>query len=478
MPQGVLPYKYEEDKNDSAITALAGLPLYLDLAFALGLPRSIEDHLSLRPSQGWSDSQMVLSLMLLALAGGECVNDLKILEADKGFCRLLERIEPKGDSPRFRKEKSRTFPSPSSVFRYLASFHAEDVSLQGHASIPHSSALGGFARINRDLTSAFQRRRPSSTATLDMDATLVETTKREALFSYEGYKAYQPLQVFWAEQELLVHTEFRDGNVPANYDLLRVLKETLNGLPQGVKKVRFRSDGAGYAHDLLAYCDKGHTRFGRIEFAISCPVTEAFKKEVRILPGEEWKKLDSRREWAEVGFVPYECAYSRKSQTYRYLVIREPVKQPVLPGMELPFATLDHEGTQYKLRGLVSNMGWAGERLIAFSYERCGKSEEAHAILKEDLAGGKLPSGSFGENAAWWWAMVLAFNLNTAMKQLALGSSFVPKRMKAIRFSLINLPGRIVDHARQLVIRIVRGHPSFGLLTEARQRIMRLELSG
>jgi hypothetical protein len=478
MPQGLLPYKYEEEKNEEGITSLAGLPLYLDMAHALGLPQSIERHLSLRRSQGWTDSQMVLSLMLLALAGGECVNDLKILEADKGFCRILERIEPKVSSPRFRREKSRTVPSPSSAFRYLSSFRTDEMSRKGNASIPRSNALSGFTRINRDLVSSFQGRRPSTTATLDMDATLVETGKRDALFSYEGYKAYQPLQIFWAEQELLVHTEFRDGNVSANYDLLRVFKEALDGLPEGVKKVRLRADGAGYTHDLLSYCDRGDPRFGRIEFAISCPVTDTFKNEVSLLPDEEWKRLDSHREWAEVGFVPNALVHSEKGNVYRYLVIREPVRQPVLPGMELPFATFDHKGAQYKLRGLVSNMEWAGERLISFSYERCGKSEEAHAVLKEDLAGGKLPSGSFGENAAWWWVMVLAFNLNTAMKQFALGDSFVAKRMKAIRFSLINLPGRIVDHARQLFIKIVRGHPSFTLFVEARLRIMRLALSG
>lgn len=459
MPQGILPYKYEEEKRDSDMTAIAGLPLYLDLAFALGLPQSIERNLSLRPHQGWTDSQMVLSLMFLTLAGGECVDDLKILEADKGFCRILKRMDEACPS-RWRKDKSRTVPSPSSAFRYLADA---------------DHAPGGFARINRDLAASFQRQRPSSVATLDMDATLVETAKKDALFSYEGYKAYQPLQVFWAEQELLVHTEFRDGNVPANYNLLKVFKETLDGLPEGVRKVRLRSDGAGYAHNLLTYCDRGeHPRFGKIEFAISCPVTEAFKKEVRILPDEEWKELDSRREWAEVGFVPNECAHSKKGNAYRYLVIREPVRQPVLPGMKLPFATMEHKGAQYKLRGLVSNMEWAGERLITFSYERCGKSEEAHAVLKEDLAGGKLPSGSFRENAAWWWVMVLTFNLNAAMKQLALGGSWLHKRMKAIRFGLINLAGRIVDHARQLLIKITKGHPAFALIIEARQRIMRL----
>jgi hypothetical protein len=50
-----------------------------------------------------------------------------------------------------------------------------------------------------------------------MDATLVETRKEEALPSYRGYQAYQPLSTYWAEQDLVVHSEFRDGNVPAGY---------------------------------------------------------------------------------------------------------------------------------------------------------------------------------------------------------------------------------------------------------------------
>jgi len=47
--------------------------------------------------------------------------------------------------------------------------------------------------------------------------------------------------------------------------------------------------------------------------------------------------------------------------------------------------------------------------------ERCGKSDEVHSVMKSDLAGGQLPSGLFGANAAWWALMILAHNLNTAM---------------------------------------------------------------
>jgi hypothetical protein len=477
MPQGILPYKYEEEKKPAGMTSLAGLPIYLDLACALGLPKSIDHHLHLRPTQGWTDRQMVLSLMFLALAGGDCVDDLKVLEADDGFRRILEHIEPKTPSSRWRINKSRTIPSASAVFRYLSAFHTDEPPVRGSASIPHISALGGFAEVNREMITSVQKNNLSFTATLDMDATLIETAKKEALFCYEGYKAYQPLNVYWAEQELLVNTEFRDGNVPAGYDLLRVLKDTLDDLPEGVGKVRLRADGAGYVHDLLAYCERGDERFGRIEFAISAPVTDAFKKEVQRVPSGEWKTLDSRREWAEVGYVPTELA-SKKDLLYRYLAIREAVRQPVLPGTELPFQAFMSEGTQYKLHGLVSNMDWKGERLINFAYERCGKSEEAHSILKEDLFGGKPPSGNFGENSAWWWITILAFNLNVAMKKFGLGLSFAAKRMKAIRFAVINVAGRIVEHARQMVIKITKDHPSLAVFLEARQRIMHLAPSG
>jgi len=47
-------------------------------------------------------------------------------------------------------------------------------------------------------------------------------------------------------------------------------------------------------------------------------------------------------------------------------------------------------------------MDWLGDEIIRFHDGRCGKAEEAHKILKEDFAGGQMPSDEFGANAAWW----------------------------------------------------------------------------
>ena len=497
MPQGVLSYKYEEEKQASGMTALAGLPVYLDLASVLGLGDHIRTHLQVK-AQGWTDEQMILSLILLNLAGGDCVDDLRILEKDEGFSKVLSRVETKGltrrerraQERRWRKEQHRSVPSPSAVFRYLGAFHnplEEKKREKGKAFIPAPNEhLSGLARVNRDFVASIQKRHPLPDATLDMDATLVATGKADALFSYERYRAYQPFNVRWAEQELMLHTEFRDGNVPAGYEQLRVLKEALAMLPEGVKNVYLRSDTAGYQHDLLRYCEKtNHSRFGRIEFAIGADVTKEFKKAVA--EAEAWKPLmkeldgemvTTGKEWAEVCFVPAAICHSKKDPLYRYIATRELLKQPELPGMEgrveLPFQTLTMEAKRYKIFGIVTNRDTEGNELITWLHKRCGKSEEAHSIMKEDLAGGRLPSADFGANAAWWGIMILAFNLNAAMKQLALGGSWVTKRMKALRFALINLPGRVMSHARELVIRLTNGHPSLKILLDARQKIMEL----
>ena len=86
----------------------------------------------------------------------------------------------------------------------------------------------------------------------------------------------------------------------------------------------------------------------------------------------------------------------------------------------------------------------------------------------------QVRAGDFGENAAWWMLMILAFNINAAMKRLALGESWARRRLKALRFHLIKLPGRVISGSRRLKVRLAEGHPSFKLLLSARRNISAL----
>jgi hypothetical protein len=145
---------------------------------------------------------------------------------------------------------------------------------------------------------------------------------------------------------------------------------------------------------------------------------------------------------------------------------------------QLPFPTLNWGEKRYKLFGVVTNRDLAGDKLIWWSRVRCGKGEEIHKIMKEDLAGGHLPSARFGANAAWWGIMVIAFNLNSVMKRLVLPHGWAPRRLKAIRFGFINLAGRVMNRARQLIIRLSECQPAFEVLLEVRRRLRALWTPG
>ncbi len=148
-----------------------------------------------------------------------------------------------------------------------------------------------------------------------------------------------------------------------------------------------------------------------------------------------------------------------------------------VPELPLPFPTMQMVEKKYKVFGIVTNIDYEevnGEDLIHWLHERCGKSEEVHAVMKDDLAGGKLPSADFDENAAWWWIMILALNLNLMMKKLAIDLSMEATRMKRILFSIRNIPGRIIKRSRSLILRLSKGHPSYGILIKARKRIAML----
>jgi hypothetical protein len=504
MAQGPLPFQYEIENQPAGMTALGGLPAYVEMFHVLGLGKLIERRVRVHgPTQGWTDEQLVSALLWLNITGGDCVDDIQMLEADDGLCRFIREMEDYGRTSserralkrRWRKTRTRTLPSQASLLGYLALFHdkEQEKSREPHkAFIPAlTDPLKGLVRVIADFVGVIQRLSPQSTATLDMDGTLSQTWKKESLYCYKKYKAYQPLNIYWHEHGLVLYSEFRDGNVPAHYDLLRVFKAGVELLPQGVNKVFLRSDSAAYVEELLIYCAEAkNRRFREIEFAVGVDMTQGLRKAIAE-PETEWRRLDrlvnGRRvytvqEYAEVCFVPSWVGSKKNGPTYRFLAIREPL-QPDNRGKKgkeanLPFPTMDFGPARYKVTAVVTNRTIPGDEVIWWYRERCGKSEEAHSVMKEDLAGGKFPSALFGANAAWWQIMILALNVNEALKRLVLGGEWVKKRLKAIRFGLINVPGRVYYHARSLVIRLAGGHPSYALLLEARRRMLCLSGSG
>ncbi len=92
--------------------------------------------------------------------------------------------------------------------------------------------------------------------------------------------------------------------------------------------------------------------------------------------------------------------------------------------------------------------------LVRWYFGKAGTIEHVHRTFKDELGAGILPSQRFGANAAWFRINALAYNLLTLLRRHALPERFRRARPKRIRFELFTVPGRLVQHQRQVSVRV------------------------
>ena len=105
---------------------------------------------------------------------------------------------------------------------------------------------------------------------------------------------------------------------------------------------------------------------------------------------------------------------------------------------------------------------------------RGGLPEGAIARLKEGFGFDHAPLESFWGNAMWWHASALAYNVTVWLQKLALPAQFGNVKPKRLRICFLNIPAKVVAHARGLTLRLPRSYPHFDAFVEALARIRRL----
>jgi hypothetical protein len=124
------------------------------------------------------------------------------------------------------------------------------------AILEESAPLAGLGAANRQVLATVQQHVSPRTATLDVDATRLEAHKHTATVTSEGTRGDQPVVAVWAEQDLIVHDEFRDGNVPAGCGNVRILARAVVRLPPGTKICVIPGDSALSEQAVLAWCEQ------------------------------------------------------------------------------------------------------------------------------------------------------------------------------------------------------------------------------
>lgn len=217
----------------------------------------------------------------------------------------------------------------------------------------------------------------------------------------------------------------------------------------------YRGDSACHEHDLLRWLrtpHRPHGPVGRMGFGISAQMSPALAVAIQALPETAWQPYrvpgepaDELRDWADGLCVPREASEQRDLEPLRYLAVRVRPRQGEL------FA----DGTAVKHVAVLSNLWeWDGARLLPWHREKAGTIEQVHDVVKNERAGGVLPCGRVGANAAWLRLALLAHNVLTALKRLALPPELLTARPKRLRFLVFTVPGRLITQARHLWLRL------------------------
>jgi hypothetical protein len=329
--------------------------------------------LRLRKRQrGYSEGQMVESLVLLQTVGGDCPEDIRLLANDPCLERGLGYAPPKVTAAR----------------EFLELFHDEQIELQRPSravqksfNMPSSEPVAALQQVQAHTVRRIAKRyeqqgQAQRIPTADQDAAIIESHKRAALSHYEGGCGYQPMLAVWAEADLVVADEFRDGNVPARQAPLRCGQMAFAALPTDVTRRFFRGDSACHENELIQWLrhpDRATEPGGPIKFAISAGMTEALAQSLRGLPNKEGTTFDTEadgtlRQWAEVPFVPSDAYEQKDSQPLRYVGLR------LLKPQSLLFA----DGSDRHHHAVIANRSTRGDKLLNWHREKAGTVEHVH----------------------------------------------------------------------------------------------------
>jgi hypothetical protein len=293
--------------------------------------------------------------------------------------------------------------------------------------------------------------------TCDPDATIIEAEKREAEWTYEKVKGYQPLLCY--VNEVCIHHEFRAGGVTAGTGALPFIKACEKKLPQG-KQIYWRSDSAFYQAEVINHCSQqGRT------FSITAAQDSAVKTAIAQIPEQHWRRfcnkegLATEREIAET----VHCMEKSK-QAFRLLVLRWPNPQPDL-----------FETRPYCYHAVASNREQAeSASKVIYRHNQRGESENWHKELKLGFGLEQLPCGQIAANALFFAIGVLAYNLGVLLKAEVLPEQYRHSSVQTLRWQLYRLAAKLVRHGRQWILKVRTDSEKLALLLAVRKKCLLL----
>ncbi len=267
--------------DDDRLVADAGLLLPATLAQHLGLGELVDEHLDLGARPGNANrGDKLLTLVLSALAGGDCIDDADALRSG-GTERVLG----------FRVKAASTLGTFLRSFRWG---HVRQLDAVSRHLLARAWAAGAGPG--------------SAPLTIDLDSTICETyglaKEGGTRFTHTGVRGYHPLLAVAAGTGDILMARLRGGNANSGRSAGHFLRETI-GRVRGAGatgELTMRADSGFYAHAVVAVC----RRFG-VRFSITLRQHRSIRRLIEAIPEDAWTPIPY---WLEGGADVAETTYT------------------------------------------------------------------------------------------------------------------------------------------------------------------------
>ena len=461
---------------DRALTANAGLAAVAELCDRLGVVEELDAAIGpiKQRDRGFGAGELLCGIAAAQLAGEDFLTGLDRQRADAAGQQIA--------------------PVPGLASTTAAGLARRVTPAQWQAVETGLAAVTG--RMLALLPAGRAAALAGGPVTIDLDTTDVEVygrKKRGVAYNHQGQRVGRPHVAAWAETEIVLAADLGDGTDDPRATAPDLLRRALACLPAAARagRVGLRADAGYFAGQLARAAHDAH-----IAFAIGAKRIAPLWRLLAGVAEDDWHdaiEMDN----AQVAVAQY-CPDWWPADTA--LLIRRVLLDPAQVSADprsrrrrtlhpdqraLPFPELAQQPAVYAYSFILTNLDVSSPARAAAAEHWYRHRTTVENLFRDSKLGAALrhlPSGYPQVNLAWMWGALLAAAMAAWLHQLtatALGEDIVHghgvrggKAMIAtLRWRLIAVPGRLVRHARHLVLRLPPGH---SLLPEILARLRNL----
>ena len=462
---------------DGSLTANAGLAAVTELCGRLGVIQALDEAVGpvKQRNRGVGAGELLTGIAAAQLAGEDFLTGLDRQRADAAGQQIT--------------------PVPGLASTTAAGLARRITPAQWRA------VESGLAVVTSRMLSLLPAERAAALAggpvTIDLDTTDVEVygrKKRGAAYNHQGQRVGRPHVAAWAETETVLAADLGDGTDDPRATAPDLLRRALAALPQRARqpgRVAMRADAGYFAGQLARAAHDAHIGFAigakRIaplwrllagiaedDWHVAIEMDNAQVAVAQYCP--DWWPADTALLIRRVALDPEQVSADPRSRRRRTL---HPDQRDML------FPELARQPAVYAYSFILTNLDvTAPDKAAAVEhwYRHRTTVENLFRDSKLGAALRHLPSGYPQVNMAWMWGALLAATMAAWLHQLTAttaGEDIVAghgvrggKAMIAtLRWRLIAVPGRLIRHARHLILRLPPGHY---LLPEVLARLRQL----